>query len=223
MSTVDFPILSMLIVVPAVGAVLVLGVAPATLLYAVVLLVTSIEVGTRGFVAFDRAGVTLDDRSYARGDREVRLVGMMHVGEEDSYREVVASFSIPATVVLEEGVTDRSGLLESPLAYDGVAGFHSAFANSASAILLDYHLPNAQGDYVLGRLKDTDITRQIPVIVVTGMKDRAIERKMMNLGAEVVFTKPLDFATLRRELARHINILAGAAPGFEVPACETIV
>jgi response regulator RpfG family c-di-GMP phosphodiesterase len=108
-------------------------------------------------------------------------------------------------------------------AYDGVAGFHSAFANSASAILLDYHLPNAQGDYVLGRLKDTAITRDIPVIVVTGMKDRAIERKMMNLGAEVVLTKPVEFVTLRRELARHINILAGAAPGFEVPVCETIV
>jgi FixJ family two-component response regulator len=61
------------------------------------------------------------------------------------------------------------------------------------------------------------------VIVVTGMKDRAIERKMMNLGAEVVLTKPVEFVTLRRELARHINILAGAAPGFEVPVCETIV
>jgi hypothetical protein len=105
-----------------VGGVLVLGVVPATLLYAVVLLVTSIEVGTHGFVAFDRAGVSLDDRSYARGDREVRLVGMMHVGEEASYREVVTSFSVPSTVVLEEGVTDRSGLLEAPLSYDGVAG-----------------------------------------------------------------------------------------------------
>jgi len=108
-------------------------------------------------------------------------------------------------------------------AYDGVAGFHSAFCNSASAILLDYHLPNAQGDYVLGRLKDTAITRDIPVIVVTGMSDRAIERKMLNLGAEVVLTKPVEFATLRRELARHINILRDAAPGFEVPVCEAIV
>jgi DNA-binding response OmpR family regulator len=108
-------------------------------------------------------------------------------------------------------------------AFDGVTGVRSAFANSASAIILDYHLPQAQGDYVLGRLKETALTRQIPVIVVTGTKDRAIERKMLNLGAEVVLTKPVEFVNLRRELAKHINILREAAPGFETPACESLV
>lgn len=108
-------------------------------------------------------------------------------------------------------------------AYDGLRGVQSAFTNSPSAILLDYHLPDAEGDCVLGRLKDTDHTRHIPVIVVTGITDRAIQRTMLDLGAETVLTKPLEFAKLRRELARHINILAGAAPGFEMPACETIL
>jgi hypothetical protein len=104
------------------GALLAFGLVPALLLYAVVLLVTSIETGTRGFVAFDRKGVSLDDRRYVRGDREVRLVGMMHVGEERSYREVVSSFGVESTVVLEEGVSDVSGRLSAPLSYDGVAG-----------------------------------------------------------------------------------------------------
>lgn len=108
-------------------------------------------------------------------------------------------------------------------AYDGVGGVQSAFVNSASAILLDYHLPDAQGDYVLGRLKDADITRHIPVIVVTGVVDRALNRKMLNLGAEIVLTKPVEFNTLRSELAKHIDILADAAPGFEIPKHQAIV
>ncbi len=108
-------------------------------------------------------------------------------------------------------------------AFDGVTGFHQAFANSASAIVLDYHLPHAQGDYVLGRLKESSLTRDIPVIIVTGVKERSLERKMMGLGAEVVLTKPLEFAVLRRELAHHIDILGSAAPGFESPSCHSIV
>lgn len=108
-------------------------------------------------------------------------------------------------------------------AYDGLRGVESAFTNSASAILLDYHLPDAEGDYVLARLKVADITRHIPVIVVTGVSDPSLRDKMLSLGAEVVLTKPVEFATLRSELAKHINILSDAASGFEIPKCEAIV
>jgi DNA-binding response OmpR family regulator len=107
-------------------------------------------------------------------------------------------------------------------AYGGTEGFDSAFANRASAILLDFHLPNGQGDYVLRRLKETSITKDIPVIVVTGAKDGALERKMLNLGAEKVFFKPLDFDRLCDELSRHVSILQRAAPGFELPASELV-
>ncbi|MEX2113960.1 MAG: response regulator [Pirellulales bacterium] len=107
-------------------------------------------------------------------------------------------------------------------AYEGAEGFHSAFSNRASAILLDYHLPNGEGDDVLRQLKENQVTKDIPVIVVTGVKDGSLEHKMLNLGAEKVFFKPLDFDRLCQELARHVNILRRAAPGFELPTSELV-
>ena len=95
--------------------------APAALLYLVVLGVTWVQTTTQGFVAFDLAGVSLGDRRYARGDREIRLVGMMHIGEERAYRDIVASFASPSTVVLAEGVSDREGRLGDALHYGRAA------------------------------------------------------------------------------------------------------
>jgi CheY-like chemotaxis protein len=90
-------------------------------------------------------------------------------------------------------------------AMQGMEGYRLAFTRPADVILLDYELPNGQGDYILHRLRDNPVTRDIPVIIITGRKDRALERKMMNLGAARFLNKPLDFEVLLAELARHIE------------------
>jgi len=88
-------------------------------------------------------------------------------------------------------------------AFAGMDGFRQAFMRPAEAILLDYEMPNGQGDYILGRLKDNPVTKDIPVIVVTGRKERSLERKMLNLGAARFLTKPIDFSTLLAEVQQH--------------------
>ena len=93
-------------------------------------------------------------------------------------------------------------------AFNGMEGYRMAFTHSASAILLDYNVPSGQGDYILGRLKDNPATRDIPVIMLTGVRDKWLERKMYGLGASAFLTKPVKFETLRSILARHINILS---------------
>ena len=91
-------------------------------------------------------------------------------------------------------------------AFDGTGGVRTALSHPASAIILDYEMPNGQGDYVLGRLKDNPITRHIPVFILTGRKDRFLERKMIGLGAERFFNKPVDFKELLEELRKHIDV-----------------
>jgi hypothetical protein len=93
----------------------------AAVAYGAVAIATSVEVVTQGFVHFDLAGVSLGDRHYRRGDREIRLVGMMHIGEPDGYRALVCTFERESTVVLAEGVTDEHGRLASALQYGNVA------------------------------------------------------------------------------------------------------
>ena len=101
------------------GAVL-LG-PPLLAAYVVLALTTQIELSTGGFVQIDRHGIHLVESHYQSADREVRLVGMMHVGSGEVYERIFDSFELPATVVLEEGVTDESHLLESQLSYGKLA------------------------------------------------------------------------------------------------------
>lgn len=92
-------------------------------------------------------------------------------------------------------------------AFNGMEGFRMAFMSPAGAILLDYNMPNGQGDYILGRLKDNPITASIPVIVITGMRDKMLERRMLAMGAAAYLVKPIGFELLKEELAKHIDIL----------------
>ncbi|MEZ6110422.1 MAG: response regulator [Pirellulaceae bacterium] len=92
-------------------------------------------------------------------------------------------------------------------AFDGSDGYRAAFADPADVILLDYEMPNGRGDYVLSRLKENSITREIPVIVLTGRRDRALKRRLLNMGAAAFFNKPVDFPMLRQELERYINLV----------------
>jgi len=96
-------------------------------------------------------------------------------------------------------------------AFSGMEGYRLAFTNPARVILLDYNMPDGQGDYVLGRLQDNPVTKDIPVIVITGVRDKSLERKMYGLGAKRFLTKPIQFDALRDELANYMDILAEPA------------
>jgi DNA-binding response OmpR family regulator len=87
-------------------------------------------------------------------------------------------------------------------AFNGMEGYRRAFLNPASAIILDLELPNGNGDYVMRRLKETPVTRDIPVIVLTGRKERTVERQMMNLGADAYLHKPVNLDELLATLER---------------------
>jgi CheY-like chemotaxis protein len=123
----------------------------------------------------------------------------------------------PPWVLLIDDDEDCSAALQCRLencgvavvrAFNGMEGYRMAFTHPASAILLDYNMPSGQGDYILGRLKDNPATKDIPVIVVTGVRDKWLERKMYGLGASAFLTKPASFEVIRSTLARHIDILA---------------
>ncbi len=81
-------------------------------------------------------------------------------------------------------------------AFAGRDGVRTAVTNQAHAIILDYQLPDGNGAYVLRRLKENPITRDIPVIVMTGLRDRHIERQVASLGAACLMTKPYDWPKL---------------------------
>ena len=90
-------------------------------------------------------------------------------------------------------------------AEQGMEGYRRAFLDGPRAIILDYELPQGNGDYVLRRLKESPATRDIPVIVLTGRKEASIERQMRALGASEFLTKPFDWQRLRKALDISID------------------
>ncbi|HWB09277.1 MAG TPA: response regulator [Pirellulales bacterium] len=96
--------------------------------------------------------------------------------------------------------------VEVAQAFAGMAGYRAAFTTRAGAILLDQDMPDGNGEYILRRLKENIVTRDIPVLVVTGSRDRMLERKMYNLGAAGYFTKPVVWDELWSKLRCYLDV-----------------
>jgi hypothetical protein len=78
---------------------------------------------TKGFVRFDSEGISLADRLYENQGRRIRLVGMMHIGEDEGYRKLFHDLGTGSSsmLVLTEGVSDSDGLLRGQLSYGSLA------------------------------------------------------------------------------------------------------
>ncbi len=66
-------------------------------------------------------------------------------------------------------------------------------------------MPDGNGDYVLRRLDENPLTCDIPVIALTGHRDKPLERKLIGLGVKSVLSKPPDWERLWSELRPHVR------------------
>lgn len=88
-------------------------VLPAWFFYAGVCLSSAVSHYTGGFVHVGWRQVRMEERGYVRGDKQVRLVAMAHIGDPKFYRDLNQSFRGERSLVLEEGVTDTNRVLRS--------------------------------------------------------------------------------------------------------------
>ena len=58
------------------------------------------------------------------------------------------------------------------------------------AIFLDVRMPGMSGFELLERLKNTEATKHIPVVMLTGAGDNGLKRKALAMGADDLLTKP---------------------------------
>ena len=88
----------------------------------------------------------------------------------------------------------------------GMQGLSLALSESPDVVVTDLCMPQGDGDHVIEWLKRNRQTRDVPVIVLTGMNRRGIGREMMNLGAAAFFTKPANFDDLLSALRAFIPL-----------------
>ncbi|WP_370631807.1 response regulator [Phyllobacterium lublinensis] len=77
-------------------------------------------------------------------------------------------------------------------------------------VLLDLNLPDMSGIHILEQIKANELTRRLPVIVLTTTDDEREIQKCYDLGANVYITKPVDydgFATAIRNLGLFFSVI----------------
>ncbi len=80
-----------------------------------------IEEYTAGFVRLKPNGLYMIEKIYVQGDKQIRLVSMIHMGRQDYYQELSDSFNAGHTLLLAEGISDTKGLLSDTFSYGKLA------------------------------------------------------------------------------------------------------
>ncbi len=83
----------------------------ALIVFGLVSLSDYISQQTAGFVRLGFDGLYMTEKIYRHNGKQIRLAGMIHIGDKTYYEDIVASINSPRTVVLAEGISDRHRLL----------------------------------------------------------------------------------------------------------------
>lgn len=94
---------------------------------------------------------------------------------------------------------------ETLIRNSGVEAIKLIKAEPFDAILLDLIMPEMNGLEVLEKIKQMNIT--VPVIIVTGVKDKHVADDAMSLGAVDFIPKPIDLDRLEQSLIVNIKNL----------------
>jgi len=92
------------------------------------------------------------------------------------------------------------------VATDGASGIEAAEKHLPDLILLDIIMPEMDGFDVLIRLKESKITKKIPVIFITGLNSTEEEEKSITLGAADFIEKPFNKAIVKNRIEIHLKI-----------------
>jgi CheY-like chemotaxis protein len=74
---------------------------------------------------------------------------------------------------------------------------------SLSLILSDINMPGMSGLEMLPKVKAA--RPNLPVIMITAYGDEATKKKVAELGAAGLLTKPIDFGLLRKEIDQRLD------------------
>ena len=110
-----------------------------------------------------------------------------------------------------------SGGLKVQVAPDAAIALRTVIDTPPDLVLLDIGLPYLDGMEMLAAMKSDPVSRDIPVVVLTGHHDEQEYVQAMNLGADGFLNKPVDRDRLINEIfsrlaRRAAHKLANSAP-----------
>lgn len=91
--------------------------------------------------------------------------------------------------------------------FSGMQGFWTSLDMKPDVIITDLVMPDGDGNYIFSRLQEHPLTREVPVIVLTGQHNSGLRRQLLGMGAAAYLTKPIDFKLLLDTLRKYIPLL----------------
>lgn len=99
----------------------------------------------------------------------------------------------------------RSAGYATVFASDALAAVRMARTEEPDLILLDIGLPAGGGFTVLDRLRQNAQLSFIPVFVISARDPEEIEKRALDAGARLVFSKPFDHEALLRQIEGELH------------------
>jgi two-component system OmpR family response regulator len=103
------------------------------------------------------------------------------------------------------------------VAFDAMQAVMLAMKMPLAAVILDLSMPAGSGIEVLRRLRASNRTSMLPILILTGSMDDHVAEQVLELGADAYFKKPLEFESLEPTLRRLIDDNTAKPLGFMAP------
>jgi CheY-like chemotaxis protein len=118
---------------------------------------------------------------------------------------------VPLVLVVDDGEEARDLYcaylefhgLRAQAAEDGISGLGMAEANAPDVVVLDFSMPKMDGVEVLHRLKAQELTRLIPVVMLTAMPQ--LVSSSTREECDAFLQKPCDPDQLLRTILRLVR------------------
>ena len=91
-------------------------------------------------------------------------------------------------------------------AFSGAHGFWTGLDMIPDLIITDMVMPDGEGNYIFGRFKAHPLTKNIPIIVLTGQDNPGLKRMMLSLGVSAYLQKPIVIEELLHQMRQHLNL-----------------
>lgn len=117
---------------------------------------------------------------------------------------VIIDDSAPFTMLIKQLLETENVMVES---YEDATEFLKipSRITAYDLIILDIHLPEVNGLHVLDQLKNKSLTKDIPVLLLSGDSRSEMVIRGMRMGAVDFMTKPIDPAQLIERVLDHLE------------------
>lgn len=117
----------------------------------------------------------------------------------------------PRTILVADDQEGQRVLIDMLLSLEGyrlvaVEDGREALAwlkeNTPDLVVLDVNMPYVDGTDVCRRMKGVSRLAEVPVVVLTAMRDEATQQAVRAAGADVLVRKPLEGKDFRKQVRR---------------------